>query len=113
MPAQAAARLKACLLSSVVAAIGHTHHLQHGGRVRGRIVALYPAGIEPGHVNASATQSVAEAHIVGHELDVAESMSPERCGNILRHRFVALPRPRIVRLVDDAAGSRFVAAEDY
>src|SRR3984893_2844684 len=75
------------------------------------VVALDSSGIEPRHVDAVATQTVAEMHIFRQELHVAEADARERLGNVLRDRLVALPRARIRGLVENAARRGLVAAE--
>ena len=96
----------------IVPDIGHAEHFEHGRGVGGRIVALHASGVQPGHVDALATEAVAELHVVRHELHMAEANSLQRSCNILRHGFVALPAARVAGLVEHGSGSRLVAAED-
>src|SRR5712675_4581 len=75
------------------------------------VVALDSSGIEPRHVDAVATQTVAEMHIFRQKLHVAEADACQRLGDVLRDRLVALPRARIRGLVENAARRSLVAAE--
>src|SRR5258708_4388388 len=54
-----------------------------------------------------------QAHVVGHELDMAEAEPAQRVGDVLCDRLVALPGAGIAGLLDDGAGDRLVATEDH
>ena len=49
-----------------------------------------------------AMKSISHPHILWDDVDVTEAISAERIRNVAGHRFVALPRTRVARLINDA-----------
>ena len=81
--------------------------------MRRGIVTLHAARVEPSQVNVAAAQTIAEVHVVGHQLDVLEAETLERRRDVLRHRLIALPRAAVDRGVEDVARNGLVAAVNH
>ena len=97
----------------IVSDIRHAEHLQRRRGVTGGVVALNAAGIEPCEVDAAATKTLAEMHVLRNELHIPKPDAFQRARDVLRDRFVAFPGAGVGCPIEDAARRGLVAGIDH
>ena len=96
-----------------MADIGNAEHLQHRRAMGHGIISLDAAGVQPGEMNGTLAQFIAQAHVVGQHVNRTKADPFEGAGDIARHRFVAFPGTGVGCFVDDVAGDALIAAVDH